>query len=46
MVPQHEGSFIYVFEKFRIDNVQHDLTENNRDFDVLRESLGNTIILL
>lgn len=40
LAPEHEGSFVYVGEAYRIENFQSALISNDRDFDVLQETLG------
>lgn len=43
LAPDHEGSFIYVGEAYRVENFQSAFVANDRDFDVLQEVLGNSL---
>lgn len=43
LAPQHEGSFIYVAEAYRVENFRSTFVVNERDFDVLEEVLGNPL---
>lgn len=43
LAPDHEGSFIYVGEAYRVENFRSTFVVNERDFDLLEEALGNFI---
>lgn len=36
----HDGSFIYIINRYSAVGIEQNLVENERDYDVLHESLG------
>lgn len=41
---QHDGSFIYVFETYRTEYFKNFLLKTKRDFDLIKESPGQSNI--